>query len=107
MRCGDGGFAAWTCGLRLKRITAHRRRSVISPLGARLEQLLATLPEPQRAALVLRYQEDLTPEEIAATLDAPLATVKSHLQRGLKLLRAKATNHLKEYIRTREQISGT
>ena len=70
-----------------------------SPLGARLEHLLATLPEPQRAALVLRYQEDLTPEEIAATLDAPLATVKSHLQRGLKLLRAKAASHLKEYIR--------
>jgi RNA polymerase sigma-70 factor (ECF subfamily) len=70
-----------------------------SPLGARLEGLLATLPEPQRAALVLRYQEDLSPEEIAATLDAPLATVKSHLQRGLKLLRAKAACHLREYIR--------
>ena len=70
-----------------------------SPLGARLEQLLATLPEAQRAALVLRYQEDLSPEEIAATLNAPVATVKSHLQRGLKLLRAKANTHLKEYIR--------
>jgi RNA polymerase sigma-70 factor (ECF subfamily) len=70
-----------------------------SPLGARLENLLATLPAPQRAALVLRYQEDLTPEEIAATLEAPLATVKSHLQRGLKLLRAKAESQLKEYIR--------
>jgi RNA polymerase sigma-70 factor (ECF subfamily) len=70
-----------------------------SPLSARLEQLLATLPEPQRAALVLRYQEDLTPEEIAATLQTPLATVKSHLQRGLKLLRAKAQSHLKEYMR--------
>jgi RNA polymerase sigma-70 factor (ECF subfamily) len=70
-----------------------------SPLGSRLEGLLATLPEAQRAALVLRYQEDLTPEEIAATLDAPLATVKSHLQRGLKLLRAKAATHLKEYVR--------
>jgi RNA polymerase sigma-70 factor (ECF subfamily) len=77
-----------------------------SPLAARLEQLLATLPEPQRAALVLRYQEDLTPEEIAATLDAPIATVKSHLQRGLKLLRAKAQNHLKEFIRSREQMHG-
>jgi RNA polymerase sigma-70 factor (ECF subfamily) len=70
-----------------------------SPLGARLEQLLATLPEAQRAALVLRYQEDLSPEEIAATLNAPVATVKSHLQRGLKLLRAKANTHLKEYNR--------
>ncbi|HUX44043.1 MAG TPA: sigma-70 family RNA polymerase sigma factor [Terracidiphilus sp.] len=70
-----------------------------SPLGARVEQLLSTLPETQRAALVLRYQEDLTPEEIAATLSMPVATVKSHLQRGLKLLRAKASSHLKEYIR--------
>jgi RNA polymerase sigma-70 factor (ECF subfamily) len=67
-----------------------------------LERLLATLPEPQRAALVLRYQEDLAPEEIAAALDAPLATVKSHLQRGLKLLRAKAESHLREFVRTKE-----
>ena len=72
----------------------------------RLEQLLNTLPEPQRAALILRYQEGLTPEEIAATLDAPLATVKSHLQRGLKLLRAKATDRLKEFVRVKEQASG-
>ncbi len=77
-----------------------------SPLGARLEQLLTTLSEPQRAALVLRYQEDLTPDEIATTLGAPLATVKSHLQRGLKLLRAKATCHLKEYVRVKEQTRG-
>jgi RNA polymerase sigma-70 factor (ECF subfamily) len=70
-----------------------------SPLGARIEELLATLPESQRAALVLRYQEDLTPEEIAVTLKTPLATVKSHLQRGLKLLRVKAGQTLKEYVR--------
>ena len=77
-----------------------------SPLGSRLEGLLTTLPEQQRAALVLRYQEDLTPEEIAATLDAPLATVKSRLQRGLKLLQAKAESHLKEFVRVKEQVSG-
>jgi RNA polymerase sigma-70 factor (ECF subfamily) len=70
-----------------------------SPLGSRMESLLATLPEAQRAAIILRYQEDLTPEEIAATLAEPLATVKSQLQRGLKLLRAKAESQLKEYIR--------
>ena len=71
----------------------------ISPLGNRIEEMLATLPEAQRAALVLRYQEDLTPEEIAQTMRAPLATVKSHLQRGLKLLRTKAGEKLKEYVR--------
>lgn len=70
-----------------------------SPLGRRIEELLAGLPESQRAALVLRYQEDLTPEEIAVTLSAPLATVKSHLQRGLKLLRIRASQTLKEYVR--------
>jgi len=77
-----------------------------SPLGMRLEGLLATLPEAQRAALVLRYQEDLGPEEIAAALDAPLATVKSNLQRGLKLLRAKAESHLKEYVRFGKPVEG-
>jgi RNA polymerase sigma-70 factor (ECF subfamily) len=84
-------------------MTAEQRNS---PLSTRLEQLLATLPEAQRAALILRYQEDLTPEEIATTLQAPLATVKSHLQRGLKLLRAKATTHLKDYLRDRKYVEG-
>ena len=77
-----------------------------TPLGARLEHLLTTLPEPQRAALVLRYQEDLSPEEIATTLESPVATVKSNLQRGLKLLRAKATSNLKELIRSGEAREG-
>jgi RNA polymerase sigma-70 factor (ECF subfamily) len=70
-----------------------------SPLAVRIERLLATLPEAQRAPLVLRYQEDLTPEEIAAALNEPEGTVKSHLQRGLKLLRAKAAIGLKETVR--------
>ena len=77
-----------------------------SPLGTRLEQLITTLPEPQRAALVLRYQEDLTPEEIADTLESPLATVKSNLQRGLKLLRAKAESNLKDYLRPGRIVGG-
>lgn len=70
-----------------------------SALGARVEQLMTTLPEPQRTALLLRYQEDMTPEEIAQALEAPLSTVKSNLQRGLNLLRAKAESGLKNYIR--------
>ena len=70
-----------------------------SSLCARIEALLAGLPEGQRSALVLRYQEDLTPEEIAVTLKAPVATVKSQLQRGLKLLRIRAGQTLKEFVR--------
>jgi len=70
-----------------------------SPVAARLERLLATLPEAQRLALILRYQEEMLPEEIAVLVKAPVATVKSQLQRGLKLLRAKANSQLKEFIR--------
>ncbi len=70
-----------------------------SAMRGRIEDLLASLPEAQRAALILRYQEDLTPEEIAATLKSPLATVKSHLQRGLRRLRAMASESLKEFVR--------
>jgi RNA polymerase sigma-70 factor (ECF subfamily) len=70
-----------------------------SAMSMRIEELMASLPETQRAALILRYQEDLTPEEIAATLKSPVATVKSQMQRGLKLLRLRAGNYLKEYVR--------
>ncbi|HET9098822.1 MAG TPA: sigma-70 family RNA polymerase sigma factor, partial [Acidobacteriaceae bacterium] len=56
----------------------------------RIEQLVAGLPERQRAIMLLRYQEDMSPTEIAAMLEMPVATVKSHLQRALKLLRKTA-----------------
>ena len=58
-------------------------------LSRRLRQLLATLPEKPRIVMVLRYQEDLTPEEISEVLEMPVGTVKSHLQRSLGMLREK------------------
>jgi RNA polymerase sigma-70 factor (ECF subfamily) len=70
-----------------------------SPLMNRIEQLLYTLPEQQRAVVLLRYQEDLDPQQIADTLEMPLATVRSHLQRAIQLLRSKAERTLKEYTR--------
>jgi len=70
-----------------------------SDVGARLEDLLRALPEPLRVAIVLRYQEEMLPDEIALLLGQPVATVKSHLQRGLKLLRRKAAITMKEYVR--------
>lgn len=71
----------------------------VQPLMNRVEQLLLTLPETQRAVLLLRYQEDLDPQQIAGTLGMPLATVRSHLQRGIQMLRDKAERTLKEYTR--------
>jgi len=58
-------------------------------LGAALRRLIASLPEAPRMVVILRYQEDLDPSEIAALLEMPLGTVKSHLQRSLALLREK------------------
>ena len=58
-------------------------------LRERLRKLVQSLPERARAVMILRYQEDLDPEEIARTLEMPVRTVKSHLQRSLALLREK------------------
>jgi RNA polymerase sigma-70 factor (ECF subfamily) len=58
-------------------------------LGTALRKLVAALPEKSRAIVVLRYQEDLDPAEIARVLGIPLGTVKSQLQRALALLREK------------------
>src|SRR5438046_5406247 len=62
-------------------------------LSRRLRTLVGELPAPARMAVVLRYQEDLTPEEIARVLDRPVATVKSQLQRALKTLREKMVRY--------------
>ena len=57
-------------------------------LGAHeLLDVLATLPERQRAALVLRFYADLSGSEIAAILGCREGTVKSLIHRGLAKLR--------------------
>lgn len=58
------------------------------PLAAsRLGQLLLQLQPDARAVMLLRYQDDLDPVDIAAVLDMPVNTVKSHLRRSLQWLR--------------------
>jgi RNA polymerase sigma-70 factor (ECF subfamily) len=52
-----------------------------------LRELIGELPASARAVMLLRYQEDLDPLEIARTLDMPINTVKSHLKRSLAALR--------------------
>jgi RNA polymerase sigma-70 factor (ECF subfamily) len=58
------------------------------PILARtLRRLVAGLPANSRAIVVLRYQEDLEPREIARILNLSVNTVKSRLHRALAALR--------------------
>ena len=46
-----------------------------------------TIAEPYRTAILMRYFEDMTPNQIAQRRKMPVATVHTHLSRGLDLLR--------------------
>jgi len=60
----------------------------VDPLWQRhLGLLLAELSPDARAVMLLRYQEDLDPMEIAKTLGMSINTVKSHLKRSLEFMR--------------------
>ncbi len=56
-------------------------------IGTRVRQLLLELAPDARAVMLLRFQEDLDPTEIAEVLAMPVPTVKSHLRRALEWLR--------------------
>lgn len=65
-------------------------------LLARLRETLVRLPDKQRMVVVLRYQEEMGPAEIAEVLEMPVNTVKSTLHRALEDLRCKLRRKLKE-----------
>ena len=101
-------FDAWfgrilvnVCRDRLRR-AGHRRHddldraaAVAAPDDAhqlvsdrdRLERAFRGLNGDQRAAVVLRFYSDLTVEQVARTVGAPVGTVRSRLHYGLKQLR--------------------
>jgi len=80
---------------------AHAQLTDISPtiddLTSRYDERQAMLgrivrlPRKQRAAIVLRYYENLTDQEIAAALGCAEATVRSYVSRALATLRADVT----------------
>jgi len=72
----------------LERARLRAERPGVAELGAHeLLDALAALPVRQRAALVLRYYEDLSGAQIAEVLGCPEGTVKSLIHRGLLALR--------------------
>ncbi|KAA1421107.1 sigma-70 family RNA polymerase sigma factor [Nocardioides humilatus] len=54
-------------------------------------RLCAELPPVQRAAVVLRFHEDLAFAQIAEVLDCAEATARSHVHRALASLRGRLT----------------
>lgn len=92
-------------------VLANRRRTVFrrSVVAARIDPMLAphaqaadaledravvweavrSLPRRQRAAIVLRFYEDMTEAQTAAALGCAVGTVKSLVHRALKTLRGR------------------
>jgi RNA polymerase sigma-70 factor (ECF subfamily) len=67
-------------------------------LKGALGRLVNSLPDRSRMIVILRYQEDLDPAEIAAMLNIPVGTVKSNLHRALLVLRKRMAPKLKGVV---------
>ena len=103
-----GTLAGWLLGIARREVldgyrAAARQRELEAaaeglptPDGPTPEQLvdrllvvdeLARLRPEQRRALGLAFYDDLTHDQVARVMDLPLGTVKSHIRRGLAVLR--------------------
>jgi RNA polymerase sigma factor (sigma-70 family) len=76
--------------LRRRRVTGQHapiRPDDLTPEADSLWDVLEHLTEQQRIAVVLRYYCGCNASEIAAIIDQPAATVRSHLRRALDTMR--------------------
>jgi len=55
---------------------------------AQIQKILLTLPDLDRAAIILRYWQEFSEEEICQTLDISISAVKSRLHRARRRLAA-------------------
>ena len=58
-----------------------------SQLSRAVSRAMASLPDEQRTAIILKEYHGLTFQEIADMLDCPLSTVKTRLYQGLSVVR--------------------
>lgn len=69
-------------------VGGYRREMDAAPLRDALQNALLRLPVEQREAIVLFHQQGWSIDLIASVLQMPVGTVKSHLHRGRRRLRA-------------------
>jgi RNA polymerase sigma-70 factor, ECF subfamily len=65
-------------------------------LDGRVHEAMGKLPEKTRLMMVLRYQEEMEPGEIAEAMQVPVGTVKSTIHRGLEQLRRRLASSMKK-----------
>jgi RNA polymerase sigma-70 factor (ECF subfamily) len=100
---GKGSFAAWLMKIAYNQyLQARRKRGVplvfgsdadiASPDGQEwpdVDKMLAVVGAEERLVLTLCFAHGMSHGEVAAVLDMPLGTVKSHVQRGRAKIRAR------------------
>jgi len=65
---------------------SHEESFAQKELAASVQQAIATLPAKLRAAILLRYFDDLSYSDMARALNCSIGTVASRLSRGHRLL---------------------
>ena len=102
---GKGSFFGWLCAIAYSRYLMEARKRKLENLDEAddmpddapeperasivrldLEKAMARLVPAQRAALTLCFALGLSHEEAAASLNLPLGTLKSHVNRGREKL---------------------
>jgi RNA polymerase sigma-70 factor (ECF subfamily) len=68
-----------------------------------LAQAVSTLPQPYRIVIALRYDAEMSYEEISQALDLPINTVRTHLHRAKEALR-QALSKEEEPVARRERV---
>jgi RNA polymerase sigma-70 factor (ECF subfamily) len=67
-------------------------RILVQEKAEQVKEALVSLSAKQRTVFLMRFVEDMELSEIAATTQMPLNTVKTHLHRALKSVRAQVRN---------------
>lgn len=69
------------------RAAGPEERALVAADRDRVWRAVSALPEPQRVAVTLRWINDLSYAEAAEVMQVPVGTLKSHVSRGLAVLR--------------------